>query len=250
MTQNINDWFDANLFTLNLHKTHFIRYWTKNISLKDFDSSHGYIKIAMVDNTKFIGLALDYSLTWRTHIDAIAPRVTSACFALRLLKPPLSRNALRMVYFSYFHSIISYGVIFWRTSRHSSIIFRLQKRAIRIITGIICREQFRMLKILSLQSQYILSLQLFLIDNREHFRVNTEIHHINKRYRLNLHPPMTHLSVYQKGAHYSGIKMFYSLPTHIKELSHNTNHLNVPWRIFCILTHFMLWMNKLNVKIL
>ena len=115
MTQNINDWFDANLFSLNLHKTHFMRYVTKNISLKDFDSSHVYIKIAMVDK-KFIGLALHYSLNWRTRINAIVPRVTSACFALRLLKPPLSRNALRMVYFSYFHSIISYGIIFWGTS--------------------------------------------------------------------------------------------------------------------------------------
>ena len=151
MTQKINDWFDANLLSLNLDKTHFMRFVTKN-------SSHGNIKIVMVNNTKFLGLALGNSLSWRTHIDSIAPRVSSACFALRLLKPLLSWDTLRMVYFSYFHSIMTYGIIFWGTSRHSNIIFRLQKRAIRIIAGIrsrdSCREQFRMLKILPLQSQY------------------------------------------------------------------------------------------------
>ena len=156
-----------------------------------------------------------------------------------------------MVYFSYFHSIMTYGIIFWGTSRHSNIIFRLQKRAIRIITGIrsrdSCREQFRMLKILPLQSQYILSLLLFVVDNREHFKVNSErehfkvnseIHHINTRYRSNLHPPITHLSVYQKGAHYSGIKVFNSLPAHIKELSHNRNHFKRALKNFLCIHSF------------
>jgi len=192
------------------------------------DSLHGNIKIAMVDNTKFLGLTLDNLLTWRTHIDTTVPRLSSACFALRLLKPFLSWDSLKMVYFSHFHSIMTYGLIFWGTSRHSSIIFRLQKRAIRIIAGIrsrdSCREHFRMLKILPLQSQYILSLLLFVVDNKEHFRANSKIHHINTRYKSNLHFPTTYLSVYQKGAHYSGIKVFNSLLTHIKELSHNRNH--------------------------
>ena len=123
---------------------------------------------------------------------------------------------------------MTYGIIFWGTSHHSSIIFRLQKRAIRIIAGIrnrdSCREHFKMLEILPLQSQYILSLLLFVVDNMEHFRVNSEIHHINTRYKSNLHQPMAHLSVYQKGEHYSGIKVFNSLPPHIKELTHNRNH--------------------------
>jgi hypothetical protein len=37
-----------------------------------------------------------------------------------------------------------------------------------------------------------------------------------------LHHPPSHLSVYQKGTHYAGIKVFNSLPVPIKDLSHNT----------------------------
>jgi hypothetical protein len=50
---------------------------TKNSSLNDFSISHGNKKIGMVDNTKFLGLTLDNSLFWKTHIDNIAPKLSS-----------------------------------------------------------------------------------------------------------------------------------------------------------------------------
>jgi hypothetical protein len=132
-----------------------------------------------------------------------------------------------MVYYSYFHSIMTYGLIFWGNSHYSNIIFRLQTRIIRIIVGIrgrdSCREHFKKLKILLLQSQYIPSLLLFVVDNGDYFKVNSEIHNINTRNKLNLHLPISNLSVYQKGTYYSGIKMCNSLPSQIKDLSHNRN---------------------------
>jgi hypothetical protein len=61
---------------------------------------------------------------------------------------------------------MSYGIMFWGNSPHSPVIFKMQKRAIRILMGIgyreSCRESFQELKILTLSSQYISSL-LFLL---------------------------------------------------------------------------------------
>jgi len=95
-----------------------------------------------------------------------------------------------------------------------------KKRIIRIIVGIrdrdSCGEHFKKLKILPLQSQYILSLLLFVVDNGDYFKVNSEIHNINTRNKLNLHLPISNLSVYQEGTHYSGMKVFNSLPPQIK----------------------------------
>jgi len=66
-------------------------------------------------------------------------------------KTHLSLDSLKMVYYSYVHSLMTYGLIFWENSHHSNIIFRLQKRIIRIIIGIrvrvSCREHFKNLKI-------------------------------------------------------------------------------------------------------
>jgi hypothetical protein len=122
---------------------------------------------------------------------------------------------------------MTYRLIFWGNSHYGNIIFRLQKRIIRIIIGVrgtdSCREHFKKLKILPLQSQYILSLLLFVVDNGDYFKVNSEIHNINTRTKSNLHRPISNLSAHQKGTYYSGIRVFNSLPSQVKNLSHNRN---------------------------
>jgi len=47
----------------------------------------------------------------------------------------MSPETMRMVYFAYLHSILSYGIIFWGNQSYSDKIFKIQKRAIRIITN-------------------------------------------------------------------------------------------------------------------
>ena len=130
-----------------------------------------------------------------------------------------------MLYYSYFHSIITYGINFWGSSHHSNTVFRLQKRIIRIIVGLRsrdpCIEHFKALKILPLQSQYILSLLLFVVEIRSYFKENSDIHSIYTRTKSNLHQPLANSSTYQKGAHYYGIKVFNGLPSQIKDLSAN-----------------------------
>jgi hypothetical protein len=105
--QDINEWFNTNLLSLTLDKTHFIQFVTQNSSSIDFNIMHGYKKIANVYNTKFLGLALDNTLSWRTHIDTIIPKLSSASFALRVVKPFLSQHSMKMVCYSYFHSVMT-----------------------------------------------------------------------------------------------------------------------------------------------
>jgi hypothetical protein len=61
----------------------------------------------------------------------------------------------------------------WGNSSHSAKNFKIQKNTIRITTGCrsrnSCRDLFNKLKILPIQSQYILSLLLFVVDNKNKF---------------------------------------------------------------------------------
>ena len=123
--QDINEWFNTNLLTLNLDKTHFTQFATKNSPSIDFNIMYGNKEIANVYNTKFLELILDNTLSWRTHIDTIIPKLSSASFALRAVKTFLSQESLKIVYYSYFHSIMIYGLIFWGNSHYSNIVFRL-----------------------------------------------------------------------------------------------------------------------------
>jgi hypothetical protein len=96
-------------------------------------------------------------------------------------------------------------------------IFRLQKKIIRIMAGCRYRDSRRkLLEILPLPSQYILSLLMFMIRNRSQFSVNSEIHHINTRQHANFHQLSVKVIKYQKGMCYLGVKVFNALPSDIK----------------------------------
>jgi hypothetical protein len=81
-----------------------------------------------------------------------------------------------------------------------------------------CREYFKGLKILPLQSQYLLSVLRFAAENVDHFRLNSEIHGFNTKNKSNLHLTPSKLTVFQRRPYYSGIKAFNNLPTYVKNL--------------------------------
>jgi hypothetical protein len=138
------------------------------------------------------------------------PMLGSACYAVRAIKPYTSYETMKIVYFSYFHSIMTYGPIFWGKSPLCFHIFRLQKRLIRIITNSgsrdSCRELFKKLKVLPLCSQYIHPLSLFVVKNKDLFLSNSEIHTINTRNSNNLRYPPCNLTVFQRGTYCDGFE--------------------------------------------
>jgi len=101
----------------------------------DLHISYENRQISSIHSTKFLGFVIDNNLSWNCHIDQMIPKLNKAAYIIRSLKPLLSFESLKMVYFSTVHSIISYGIIFWDISTHSKIIFKIQKRIIRIITN-------------------------------------------------------------------------------------------------------------------
>ena len=103
------------------------------------------------------------------------------------------QEILKMVYYAYFNSIMNYGFIFWRNSSHIAKIFKILNNIIRIITGCrntdSCRDLFQNVKILPLQSQFILSLLIFVVNNKNKFKLNSDVHHINTRQKCNFQQP-------------------------------------------------------------
>ena len=87
-----------------------------------------------------------------------------------------------------------------------------------------CCELFKQQNILPLQYQYIFSLLLFTIENRDQFLSNSELDNINTRYNANLHLPIANLTLYQKGVFYAGSRIYNHLPSVIKNLSNDGKH--------------------------
>jgi len=77
------------------------------------------------------------------------------------------------VYFAYIHLVIKHGIILGGNSINACIVLKLQKRIIRIMSGVearrSCRGLLEKLDILPVPCQYIMSLMLFVKDNQSNF---------------------------------------------------------------------------------
>jgi hypothetical protein len=147
----------TNLLSLHFSKTH-IQFLTKNLydQFNRIIIASGNNEISDSCYTKFLGINIVNTLSWKRHIDQLLPKLNTPCYAIRTLKPYFSQETLLMVYYAYFHSILNFGIIFWGNSSYTISIFRVQKRVLRILTGIgnrnSCRQLFKTLRILHLQS--------------------------------------------------------------------------------------------------
>jgi hypothetical protein len=182
----LNEWFATNLLSLNYDKTQYVHFAPKGTFFHDLTIGYNNKFISNSTNTKFLGIIIENTLSWKAHTDQLIPKLCMACYAIRTVKPLMCQENLRSIYYSYFHSLISYGIIFWGNSSHSIHVFRLQKRVIRIMTVSrstdSCRQLFKKLGILPFISQYTFSLLLFIVNNKALFQVNSEVHNINTRY--------------------------------------------------------------------
>jgi hypothetical protein len=206
-----------------------MQFITKNKFLNKINIEHENKMILQTNFLKFWGITIDNTLSWKEHIDTITPKY-KACYLIRRSKLYLSNDALKWYTMLFFHSVMSYGLIFWGgKSTKSKCVFKLQKRPITITMGArnngSYREFFKILKILPLFAQYIYSLLMFAVNNRNVFLNNAELYTIKTRNSYNLHPPISHSTKYQKGVHYAGIRIFNHLPTSIKSIANVTKEL-------------------------
>jgi len=102
-----------------------------------------------------------------------------------------------------------------------------------------CRKLFVELKILPLTSpQYIFSLLLFVVSNRNYFTPNSIFYDSNTRHRNDLHLPQASLAMYQKEAYYLGVKDFNSLPTALKDISGEPDKFKIALRNYLEIRSF------------
>jgi predicted membrane protein len=116
---------------------------------------HNSYKPDIINNTSstnFLGLTLESTLSWKTHIEQPSSKLNSACYLIRSLRSVISTKNLRILYLSYVHSIMTDGIIFWDSLPYSDNIFKLHKRTIRIMMNVgnrvSCHELFKKLSIL------------------------------------------------------------------------------------------------------
>ena len=59
-----------------------------------------------------LALIIDNFLTWQNNFDQLMSKLCTACCTIGAIKYFMLQVTLRMIYFSYVHSIMTYGIIY------------------------------------------------------------------------------------------------------------------------------------------
>jgi len=166
----LNKWLRANQLSLNFNKTNYVHFTTKRNMTVNLKIGFNNNFITNNSNTKFLGVTMDNTLSWNNHIDSLVKKLSTACSIIRNAKPHVYLIIKNVLLCFFFHSAMSNGIIFWGNLSHTSIIFRIQKKAIRIMEGcgnrVSCTNLFKKLQILPLTSQYMLTLLMFVVKKK------------------------------------------------------------------------------------
>jgi hypothetical protein len=101
---------NVKLVEIDLHRKHFIRHG-KNNRVIERDIRNVSKFITSSNHTKFLGLTIDRTLTWERFIENVINKLCTVCYMIGNIKPFMSVNTLKFIYYSCFHSVMTYSLI-------------------------------------------------------------------------------------------------------------------------------------------
>ncbi|KAK9501212.1 hypothetical protein O3M35_011970 [Rhynocoris fuscipes] len=201
------EWLHSNELILNKNKTYQKEF---NIRAKITD-----------EPVKFLGLHIDSSLTWKVHTLKLREELSKAIYLIRKLKDEVPEEIMKTAYFGIFQSKMAYGIIVWGAATEANIIFKLQKKVVRIMANKgprdTCRQLFSQLGIMTLSSLYIYK-NLMYLKEKENIVTRGEQYTYNTRSKDNVYLPFTRLVKSNSNPNTMSVKLFNKLPLKIKQL--------------------------------
>jgi Reverse transcriptase (RNA-dependent DNA polymerase) len=162
--QKLATWFKANKLVINASKTKYMIFRTKNrnVNLQNKEIVMNFndvgtlerpeliVKLSRVFNDgdndnqtyKLLGVIFDEYLSFNQHVSYVNGKLSKSLYLLNRAKHFLPKNALRMLYFATVHSHLTYCPIILSIASKTSLnkLIIMQKKAIRIISGVNTRE--------------------------------------------------------------------------------------------------------------
>lgn len=174
------------------------------------------------NEAKFLGITIDENISWDSHINNLSKKLNSSLYALKRIKNVSDATTAQTAYHALFESHLRYGVTIWGSTKAGNLqrILLLQKRAVRILTGLdprdSCREAFVSLQIMTVIALYIREVILYIDKTPQQRRA--DFHRHDTRYGSKFNVPPHRSSLFEKKTSYNGCKFHNQLPDHIRNL--------------------------------
>ena len=129
----IDAWILANKLKLNTSKTKAMCFHTKQRDIKYPKLFLNNAEVELVKHFNFLGIIIDESLDWSTHINSLSTKLSRTIGIINRLKNFLPIYTLKTLYYSLFASHLTYGIILWGYTNEK--VYKIQKKAIRLISN-------------------------------------------------------------------------------------------------------------------
>jgi len=229
----LTTWLETNRLSLNLKKTHIMVFGKKHRNIENTISTT--IKgttLEIVTHTKFLGVILDNSLSWKEHSLYLSKKISKSIGILTRARPFLNKTTLRQLYFSFLYPYLNYCSSIWGNASDNILwpLFKIQKRAIRILVNLrgrdSTRQSFYDLKLLRLPEIYKFSVLIFVykFKNRllptvfdNFYTENRQVHRYQTRNADQFRTPLTKYRVAANFIKKTGVTIWQELNN---EISH------------------------------
>ena len=236
---NLHAWCRDNGMILNSSKTKVLLVTTtqkrQRLQNENLDLKFNNESLTMITNDKILGVYVDNNLTWSEHIKHLSRKITSSIWLLSKMKKFLSQGHRVQFYKSYIQPHIDFCNIIWGSSSETNKlkIFKLQKRACRVILDYNVEDIHEAMKSLKIMSVYD---RLYLRKAKFMFKVakNMTPTYITENFtpRNNAMnttvllrsstagcfvPPKPRTEYFKQSLRYSGCLVWNSLPQEVKD---------------------------------
>lgn len=216
------NWFNANGLVLNLEKTKLLVFGSNlvptTVKVKD-------ITLSNVSDCRLLGITIDSNLQWGSHLSEVSTKLNRGLYVLRKMKKSCDISVLKTIYFAYIHSQLNYGLLYWGTTANLESILLLQKKAIRIISGLgqreSCREHFVRLGVPTVCNMYIRAVATYVRDNIDKFQSNCESHDYQTRNPTYIRSIVAKSAKFYNSYISTGIRIYNTLPGEIRQCAPN-----------------------------
>ena len=129
-------WFKVNKLSLNISKTNFVAFTSSKLINSSININIDGTLISQVESTKFLGIEIDNSLSWKIHINKVEQKISCAIGVIRKIRYKISQDTALMLYNTMILPHLQYCNVIWGNNYKNSLmqLYILQKRALKMST--------------------------------------------------------------------------------------------------------------------
>ena len=218
-------WLQCNRLSLNIKKTHYIIFKTKNKITPQIITSPciNNEPIQQVTQTKFLGVIIDHQMNWYKHIQFVQNKVAKGIGIINKARHLICHQLLKTLYYSFVYPYLNYCIEIWGKSyvTHLQSIIVQQKKIIRWIAkahyqahtkdlfikyDILPLKKIYVFKVAQLLFKYFKGKLPAILSNL--YTLAEEIHSYNTRYKHFARTPAFHLNISEQTINFSGAKIW------------------------------------------